>query len=162
MFILLCGVAASPVHQKITSFWVGRRRYLKISCLVFGERRGVSLSWHHYPPLLWMPFPNRKRFYWTRQPSTSCCWYLNILCPVRMPWAHYHRTATLIQDKHCDMEQFNQQKAKNKEGDETETASGVAWEVSVCAEQFLGSEKQYGLRGEHCAVHLGLPERSDS
>lgn len=116
-----------------TSFWVGRRKFLKISCLVFGEWRGISLSWRHYPPLLWTPFPNHRRLCWTRQPSTPCCWYLNILCLVWMPWAHYHRTATPIQDKRCDVEQFNQQKAKNKEEDKTETASGACLgNVSLC------------------------------
>lgn len=61
----------------------------------------------------------------------------------------------LTQGKHCDMEQFNQQKAENREEDKRERQlQELAWEAPVYAEWF------WGLREEECAVHLGLPARS--
>lgn len=52
---------------------------------------------------------------------------------------------------------FNLQKAEAREKHKPETVSGAVWETAVCAEQFLGLEKQYRLTGEDCAMHLGLP-----
>lgn len=43
---------------------------------------------------------------------------------------------------------FNQHKVEAREKHKPETVSGAVWETPVCAEQFLGLEKQYRLTGE--------------
>lgn len=52
---------------------------------------------------------------------------------------------------------FNQQKVEAREKYKPETVSGAIYETPVCAEQFQGLGKLYRLRGEHCAMLLGLP-----
>lgn len=49
-----------------------------------------------------------------------------------MPWGHYYRTATLEQDKHCDMEQFDWQKIARQT--RQRLLQELTWELPVCAE----------------------------
>lgn len=68
---------------------------------------------------------------------------------------------TLLQDSYAYTSvftmKFNQQKVEAREKHKPETVSGAVWETAVCAALFLGLGKQYRLRGEDCAMHLGLP-----
>lgn len=110
-----------------------------MSC-VWGQKRGFSFL--TLLPVSGCHFQIINGFVGQGSPlhTAADTWMLCGLCGCL--GAYYYRTAVLLQDKHCGTEQFNQQRAENKEENKIETTSGVC---SVCAEQFLGLKKEHGL-----------------